>query len=482
MAAAALQRFIGPAARVTLVESDAIGTVGVGEATIPQIRNFNGFLGFDEAEFLRETKGSIKLGIEFVGWHDPGTAYMHAFGISGRAFGIAPFRHAYVRAKSEGYPRDFGAFSFNETAARAGKYHPEAGGGAIPGLVHAYHFDAGLYAAFLRRFAEGLGVERVEGTIKTVDRNGESGDVTAIELEAGRRIEGDLFIDCTGFRSLLLGRALGVGYEDWTRWLPCDRAVAVPCARSEAFRPYTQSIARKAGWQWRIPLQHRTGNGHVFSSDHLSEDEATQMLLDNLDGEALDEPRTIKFKTGRRGAAWSHNVVALGLSAGFMEPLESTSIHLIQSGIQRLLDFFPSRRGDAEASRRQYNALTDFEWARIRDFLIGHYKLNAREGDPFWDACRDMTIPDTLAEKIALFEETGAIHREHEELFTEEGWQQLLLGQGVMPQSWHPAVDAVPHRDLHGLLDTIAGAFDARAAKLPGHDEYIASLGGREAA
>ena len=475
MTAALLLKVLGRAVSVTLVESEAIGAVGVGEATIPQILHLNRLLELEEGDFLRATNGSIKLGIEFVGWHEPDTAYMHAFGAAGRAVGIAPFRHAFMRAKALGHPADFGAFSFNEAAARALRYHPKAGGGAIPHLVQAYHFDASLYAKMLRARAEQDGAVRIEGLIDTVERDETNGDVTALTLQGGQRVEGDFFIDCTGFRSLLLGQALGVEFTDWSHWLKCNRAWAVPCAKGGPFRPYTQSIAHKAGWQWRIPLQHRTGNGHVFCAEFMEEDEARGVLLSNLEGAPEADPRLIKFTTGRREDAWSHNVVALGLAAGFMEPLESTSIHLIQSGIERLLRFFPGG-GDDTKRREKYNALTKIEWERIRDFLIGHYKFNKREGEPFWDACRDMDIPASLQEKIDLFEESGTIHRDEDELFTEEGWQQLFLGQGITPKAWHATVDPIQESELMKLLDIISGAFAARAQKLPTHEEFVASL------
>lgn len=481
MAAALLLKVLGRAVTVTLVESETIGAVGVGEATIPQILHLNRILELDEAQFLRATNGSIKLGIEFVGWHEPDRAYMHAFGVAGRAVGIAPFRHAYARGKALGHRADFGAFSFNEAAARALRYHPQAGGGAIPHLVQAYHFDASLYAKMLRQQSEAGGAVRVEGLIDSVERDGSSGDVAALFLQGGQRIEGDFFIDCTGFRSLLLGDALQTPFTDWSHWLKCDRAWAVPCAKGGPFRPYTQSIAHKAGWQWRIPLQHRTGNGHVFCSEFMGDEEARDVLLQNLEGEPEAEARLIKFTTGRREDAWSHNVVALGLAAGFMEPLESTSIHLIQSGMERLLKLFPG--GEDNTRRRdKYNELTRIEWERIRDFLIGHYKFNKREGEPFWDACRAMDIPATLAEKVELFEESGTIHRDNDELFTEEGWQQLFFGQGIEPRSWHATVDPIQESELMKLLDIISSAFAARAQKLPTHEEFIASITQKEPA
>jgi len=472
MAAAALSRFLERGYRITLVESDAIGTVGVGEATIPQIHLFNAALGLDEREFLTATKGTIKLGIEFDGWLRPGHRYMHAFGVVGRALGIVPFHHYWLRARAAGDADEYGAYSFNETAARSGRFAKSDGRpSAIPDLTHAYHFDAGLYAAMLRRFAEARGVVRIEGEIGGFDQDGASGELTALKMKDGRRVEGQLFVDCTGFRGLLIGEAMGSAYQDWSDFLPCDRALAVPCERSNALRPYTQSLARPAGWQWRIPLQHRTGNGHVYCSSFTSDDDAAALLLANLDGAALDDPRPLHFTTGRRDAFWVGNCVALGLAAGFMEPLESTSIHLIQAGIARLIDYFP--QGSIEpADRDQFNRLSIFEWERIRDFLVLHYSANQRS-EPFWAACRELAIPDSLAAKIDLFRATGRIHREQEELFTEQGWAQVMLGQGIEPRGWHPLADLPASDELAAFLATLREGNRRKAAMLPAHDQFI---------
>ena len=476
MTAAALSRFLERGYRITLVESEAIGTVGVGEATIPQIHRFNAGLGIDEAEFLAATHGTIKLGIEFVNWTRPDDRYMHSFGTVGRGLGLVPFHHYWAKARAAGQAEDYGQYSFNEVAARAGRFAKSDGRpSAIPDLTYAYHFDAGMYAAMLRRFAEARGVVRIEGAIGSVEKDGESGNVTALVMDDGRRVEGQLFIDCTGFRGLLIGGAMGSAYHDWSNFLPCDRALAVPCERSDAFRPYTQSIARAAGWQWRIPLQHRTGNGHVYCSSFTSDDDAAAVLMANLDGAALAEPRPLRFTAGRRDRFWAGNVVALGLAAGFMEPLESTSIHLVQSGIARLLTYFPGN-GIAPEARDQFNRLSVFEWESIRDFLVFHYRANARAGDPFWDACRAMPIPDTLAERIALFEATGRIHREHEELFTEEAWAQVMIGQGIVPRAWHPLADLLPGDDLAAFLATVRDGCRRKTAALPTHDEYLGRM------
>ena len=373
MAAAALSRFLGEAGTVTLVESEAIGTVGVGEATIPQIHHFNNALGIEEAVFLKETNATFKLGIEFVGWRDQDHRYMHGFGLLGRAVGILPFRDLWLRAKFAGTAGDLGLYNFNEVAARANRmiglgHSPSS----VRDLVYAYHFDASLYAGFLRRLSEANGVTRIEGMIEAVDRDSETGDIRALELNEGRRIEGDFFIDCTGFRSVLLGGALGVPFDDWSRWLPCDRALAVPCERTEPLLPYTRSTAHRAGWQWRIPLQHRTGNGHVYCSAHISDDEAASVLLANLDGAAQADARPIRFTTGRRAKAWSHNCLALGLAAGFLEPLESTSIHLVQTAIARFMKYIPSSP-EEDQGRETFNCQVAEEWEHIRDFLIFHY-------------------------------------------------------------------------------------------------------------
>ena len=476
MAAAALSRFLGRETQITMVESEAIGTVGVGEATIPQIHLYVGGLGLHEAEILRETKATYKLGIEFDGWLEPGHRYMHAFGIVGRAVGIIPFRQLWHRARAEGAAEEFGHYYFNEVAARMGRMAiPQDPPSAGLGLVHAYHFDASLFAAFLRRYAEERGVTRVEGKIADVERDGKSGDITALLLEGERRVKGDLFIDCTGFRSLLIGQTLGVPFNDWSNFLPCDRAFAVPCERSDAFRPYTQSLARKAGWQWRIPLQHRTGNGHVYCSSFISDDEAASILVANLDGEPRDEPRPLRFTAGQRAQAWSHNCVALGLAAGFMEPLESTSIHLVQTSIARLLTFLPQRSA-GPAARDKFNRLTTTEWEQIRDFLTLHYKANRRTGEPFWDQCREMAIPDTLAEKIALFEEAAIIIRDDNELFTEEGWGQVMIGQGLKPRSFSPLAAALPADELANYLTKLADSYRRAAETLPTHAQFVDAM------
>jgi tryptophan halogenase len=478
IAAATFARFLGDCATITLVESDAIGTVGVGEATIPQIHNLLIGLGIDQREFLTATNASFKLGIEFADWLRVGHSYIHSFGQVGRGVGLIPFRQLWLRGRAQGVAGDFGDYSYNVAAARAGRFQLGGAQGAVPELAYAYHLDATLFAGMLRAYAEERGVTRVEGQIETVERDATSGDITALRLAGGRRVAGSFFIDCTGFRSLLLGEALGVPYVDWRHWLPCDTALAMPTASGPQFRPYTQSLARPAGWQWRIPLQHRTGNGHVFCSGFMGEDEAAALLLANVEGKPLADPRPIRFTTGHRREYWSHNCVALGLAAGFMEPLESTSIHLVQSGVARLLTLLPRDGGRLDAARATFNRLSGVEWERIRDFLILHYVANERTGDPFWDHCRALPLPDTLAEKLALFRDAGLFVREEDELFLDDSWGQVMLGQGVQPQGWSPLADNVPAEDLGPFLDSLARAYRLKAAALPAHADFVAGVVG----
>ncbi len=473
MAAAALARFLGRQVEIRLIESDEIGIVGVGEATIPQILLFNSSLGLDEDELLRATGGTFKLGIEFVDWMGPGSRYIHAFGTIGRSLGLLPFHQYWLRHRAGGGTRDLWAFSPSARAARANRFaRPADAPGRLPsGVAYAFHFDASLYSLFLRRFAEARGVGRTEGKVVDV-RVGESGDVEAVRLASGEEVAGDLFVDCSGFRGLLIEQALGTGYEDWSHWLPCDRALAVPCESAGELTPYTRSTARPAGWQWRIPLQHRIGNGYVYSSRFVSDEEAARTLLANLDGQALADPRPLRFVTGKRRRAWNRNCVALGLAAGFMEPLESTSIHLIQSGVARLLQLFPAR-GIDPAEVAEYNRQTDFEWAAIRDFLIFHYYANGGAG-PFWKACRDMAVPDSLAHRMELFGASGRIFRVHEELFTEIGWLQVMTGQKIVPRGYDPVADELDAAQLDELL-TLAERHAALVAeRMPPHAEYIA--------
>lgn len=475
MAASALSQFFRGLLDIELVESDAIGTVGVGEATIPQINIFTRQLGIDEFEMLRRTRGTYKLGIQFADWGRLGDRYMHAFGTIGKPLGSLDFHHYWLKARAAGQAGSLWKYSLNDIAAMANRFaHLEQ----IPdthmqGLVYAYQFDASLFAAFLREYSEKRGVRRTEGKVVDVHLDAESGFIRSVELEDGHRVEGDLFIDCTGFRGLLIEDALNTGYEDWTHWLPCDRAVAVPCAHSGPLTPYTRASALKSGWQWRIPLQHRVGNGHVYSSQYLGDDEAASILLDNIEGEALSEPRLLKFNTGRRRKFWNRNCVALGLASGFMEPLESTSIHLIQSGISRLLEFFP-RQGFDDVEIEEYNRRSAWEFERIRDFLILHYHANERTDSDFWIDRREMSVPEELTQRMDLFRANGRIRRDHDELFAEVAWLQVFLGQHVTPSGWSPLADRVDESQMGRFMTSIQTIMDGTVRRLPDHADFIA--------
>ena len=418
MTAAALSKVLGGAYRIRLVESDEIGIVGVGEATIPMIKLYNQALDLDENEFVRQTKGSFKLGIEFRDWGRLGDNYVHGFGKIGQDLGLVAFYHYWLKLHHAGKAAPLEDYSINTAACRHGKFMravTDRPNSPLADIAYAYHFDAGLYGQFLRRYAEARGVQRIEGKVVDVQLHAETGFVESVTLDRGERIEGQLFIDCSGFRGLLIEQALKTGYIDWTHWLPCDRALAVPCVNAAGgITPYTRSTARSAGWQWRIPLQHRIGNGYVYSSQFISDDEAAATLLANLDGKPLDDPRPLRFVTGKRRKFWSRNVIAVGLSSGFMEPLESTSIHLIQSAIARITAFFP-HAGFNQADIDTFNAHSDFEFDRIRDFLIAHYHATERDDTPFWDHCRTMTIPDSLQQRLelvaaAIGQVTGSTH------------------------------------------------------------------------
>lgn len=477
MAAACLRRFLPRDWSVQLVESDEIGTVGVGEATIPQIRLFNDALGIDEDEFLAATQGTIKLGIEFRDWTRRGHRYMHAFGAVGRGLGLVDFHHYWLRARAAGLAESLDHYSLNERAARARRMQRGAPRTSryLLEMPYAYHFDAALYAAFLRRRAEAGGVERIEGRIGEVRLDPQRGDVAGVTLDDGRRFDGDFFIDCSGFRGLLIEGALASGYEDWSRWLLNDRAVAVPCAHGTVPQlPWTGATARDAGWQWRIPLQHRIGNGYVYCSAHIGDDAALDTLLSDLDGAAQAEPNQLRFVSGKRRRMWNRNVVALGLASGFMEPLESTSIHLVQAGISRLVKMLPSGAADP-AVAAEFNRQSDFEWERIRDFIILHFKATERRDTPYWRDRAEMDVPDTLAAKIDLFRAQGLIFREHEELFTESGWLQVLVGQAVEPLRWHPLADSLEPAELAQFIAGISLTIEREVAQMENYDAFLAA-------
>ncbi len=476
MAAAAAARFLDDGQRrIVLIESDAIGTVGVGEATIPPILGFNALIGVDEREFLRATGATFKLGIEFVGWDTGTDRYMHAFGGHGRDIQGLAFHQLWLALRDHPGIGGIDAYSPSAVAAYLGRFGL-ADPATRPPLAYAYHFDAGLYAAFLRRRAEAGGVVRIEGRITGTDRDPETGHVRAVRLDDDRAVDGDLFIDCSGFRSLLLGDTMGVPFEDWSHWLPCDRAVAVPTEPSAPLLPYTRATARSAGWQWRIPLQHRTGNGHVYASGHISDDEATAILLANLDAKPTAEPRYLRFKAGRRAKMWDGNVVALGLAGGFLEPLESTSIHLIQTGISKLFALFPDR-GFGAVERDEYNRLMGDAYTSVRDFIILHYHATRRDDSAFWRHVRTMPVPASLTRKLDLFREKGRIFRYDDELFGISSWVQVLLGQNVVPVGYDPIVDALDADRVADALRQIRATTLRAAQALPGHADFLARYG-----
>ncbi|MDB5694269.1 MAG: tryptophan halogenase [Alphaproteobacteria bacterium] len=480
MAAAGLRRQLEPGDyRITLIESDEIGTVGVGEATLPHIKLFNDMLGLDEAEFMRETQATFKLGIEFCGWDRPGSRYIHPFGAFGEPWGGVEFQHHWLRLQAAGRPvAPLQAYSYAVAAARANAFElPDEDPGSIRSTYsYAYHFDAGRFADYLRRYATARGVDRIEGQVCAIDRDGESGALTAVTLKSGRRIEGDLFVDCTGFRSLLLGGQYGVGWDDWTKWLPCDRALAVPCAHGGDLTPYTRATARPAGWQWRIPLQHRIGNGYIFSSAMLSPEEAHDVLLANLDGAPLTSPKLLRFTPGCREVAWRGNCVAVGLASGFLEPLESTSIYLIQAAVIDLVNLIPTpnsgRRPDPRLAD-EFNRLNAMQYERVRDFLILHYVANRREGEPFWDHLRAMPIPDSLAHKLALFRARGAVPNYQYGLFARDSWLSVLVGQGITPATYDRLAEGFNLETIAAQLDDFRDRIDAGVAAMSPHGAFV---------
>ncbi|MBS0254021.1 MAG: tryptophan 7-halogenase [Proteobacteria bacterium] len=476
MTAALMAQLFKGLYRIDLVESDEIATIGVGEATIPAIKQFNKLLDFDEDEFMRLTQGSFKLGIQFVDWWRKGESYIHGFGVIGQNLEWLRCHHYWLKAREAGQAGDFADYSINTAAALANKFMraaPNMPASPLGHIAHAYHFDATLYARFLRGYAEARGVIRTEGRVVEVERDGENGHIRAIRLANGQRLEADLFVDCTGLRALLIGDALQTPFDDWGQWLPCDRAIAMPCDRSADFTPYTRSTAREAGWQWRIPLQHRTGNGMVYSSRFTDDATAEAQLRANLDGAPRAEPLRIRYRTGKRRATWVGNCVAVGLSAGFLEPLESTSLYLIQSAVVRLIKLFPDRSFDP-ATIAEFNRQTDFEYERIRDFIILHYKATERDDTEFWRHCRDMPVPETLARKIDLFRANGRIVREDDELFAEESWIQVFLGQGVIPRASDPLVEVKRPDEIAQFLGNIRAVIGKCLDHMPSHADYVA--------
>jgi tryptophan halogenase len=463
---------------VTLIESDEIGTVGVGEATLPHIKIFNDMLGVDEAQFMRETRATFKLGIQFCNWNQPGDCYIHPFGAFGEPWGGVEFQHHFFRAVQAGRQSfSLQDYSYSVVAARSNAFEfPNEDRKSIRSTYsYAYHFDAGLYAAFLRAWAIERGVRRIEGQVCDVSRNPTTGDLTELTLKSGERIAGDLFIDCSGFRSLLLGKILGVAWQDWTHWLPCDRALAVPCKRVGALTPYTRATARRAGWTWRIPLQHRTGNGYVFSSRFIEDDEARDALLGVLDGAAQGEPRLLRFSPGRRDRAWKGNCVAIGLASGFLEPLESTAIYLIQAAVIDLLRLMP-RRGSATDPRLadEFNRLNEMQYERVRDFLVLHYMSNSRVGEPLWDYVRSMPLPDSLVHKLSLFRARAALPNYQYGLFARDSWLSVLVGQGIIPTGYDRLADAFELSTLEERLSEFRNRIQTNVDVMSTHGAFIA--------
>lgn len=467
--AAALSAQLGKLVDVTLVESDAIGTVGVGEATIPTHRSFHTLIGADEVAFMKAARATFKLGIQFENWGALGDKYIHSFGQIGKSFWMADFHHMWMQAKAEGFGGDLGDYCLELKAAEAGRF-------AIAeklDLNYAYHLDAGLYAGFLWQMSEARGVTRIEGKFVDVLQDAATGFITGLVLENGDTVEGDFFVDCTGFRAALIEKALGVEYEDWSHWLPMDRAVAVQTSSTGEMPPYTRSIAHGAGWQWRIPLQHRVGNGHVYSSAYMGDDEARSILENNIDGEMMFEPRVIRFLTGRRKKLWEKNCVALGLSSGFLEPLESTSIHLFQIAATRLIQFFPFG-GSNPSLADHFNRLAAEEFESIRDFIILHYYATQRDDTAFWRDRQVMDIPDTLRHRLELYRENGIVFKGDEDLFRIDSWIQVLRGQGLFNEGYHHLGRLMETATLRNNLETYAAGVQRTVDQLPKHADFVA--------
>ena len=477
IAAALLNKVLGKVINITLIESTHIGTVGVGEATIPPIMQLNNALGINEQHFINATNATIKLGIEFENWKTPAHSYMHAFGTLGKNFPFCDFYNFWLKGRTQGCKDDFWDFSLNYQAAKNNKFAPlnTIPNTSLPGLSYAYHFDASLYAEFLKHLATERGVKHLDAKISEVTQCPTSGNIQSLTLDDGSSISGDLFLDCTGLRALLIEQTLNTGFVDWSHYLPCDSAIAVQTASNNELKPYTRSIAHSAGWQWQIPLQHRMGNGLVYCSRHISDDDAKQLLLNNLPAEPITDPRLIKFKTGRRVRQWNKNVVAIGLSSGFLEPLESTSIHLIQSAVTRLIKLFP-HNGISEPLVETFNQQSQIEIEHIRDFIILHYKMTERTDSPFWRQCQQMTIPDSLKKKIELFKHTGKLIREDDELFAEVAWQQVMIGQGLLPDDYGALADSLSNEQLTELFSNLKTLINSTVEQLPSHTVFLSSL------
>lgn len=479
MTAAALSSLLAPEnVSITLIESDQIGTVGVGEATIPDMLNFNAMLGINEAEFLKATNGTFKLGIEFKDWGREGESYIHPFGTVGVDMQGIDFHQYWLHSKANGNPAPLQDYSMCSAAALQNKFTlPDSNPRSVLShLRYAYHIDATLYAKYLRGYAEMRGIKRFEGIVEDVKLNSETGNITSLTMDNGDTIHGDFFFDCTGFRALLTEKTLGVPFTDWSHWLPCDTAQTVASERSGALLPYTKATAKTAGWQWRIPTQTRTGNGHIYSSKYMNDDEAISILLEGLDSEPIGEPRKIRFKTGCRETLWNKNCIAVGLSAGFLEPLESTSLFLIQMGISRFISLFPTA-DVSDAVRDEYNSQMLKEFHQVRDFIILHYVATQRDDSPFWNYCRTMRIPNSLKRKIDLFSEAGRVFRYDDELFSKASWIAVCLGQNIMPKAHDPIVSSLPSGQVQHSLDSMRNAMQQAAQKMPTHEDFLKRYG-----
>ena len=468
MVAALIAKTLGKVVDIKLIESDMIGTVGVGEATIPTLVTYHRLLDLNEQEFMAAVQATFKLGIKFENWRNINEDYIHSFGATGRDHWSAGFQHFWMKGKERGLAGEFGDYCLELKAAEKDKFTH------LPnnGVNYAFHIDATLYAQMLRKYSENLGVERIEGKIDAVNTNSESGFIESLTMDSGDKIEGDLFVDCTGFRGLLIEQTLHTGYQDWSHWLPCDSAVAVQTKSVGEPIPYTRSIARESGWQWRIPLQHRVGNGMVYCSRYISDDEAKEQLLSNIEGETLTEPRVIKFRPGQRRKHWRKNCVAVGLASGFIEPLESTSIHMIQRSAIRLMQMFPLS-GIRQTDIDEFNRQTNNEIEHIRDFVVLHYHVTNRTDSPFWQYCRSMDVPESLKHRIDLFRETGRVFRMPNELFAENSWLQVMLGQGIEPEQYHPVVNVMSDSELDHFLGEIKKYVDTTVTNMPTHQQYI---------
>lgn len=475
MCAAALgHRFKNTGLKVTLVESEQIGTVGVGEATIPHLRYFNQRLGIDEHAFIRQTNATYKLGIEFIDWGQIGESYIHPFGSFGRRIERLDFLHYWLKARSAGHGKSIGEYSFPVVACQQNKfaYPSQDHTSLLSSYSYAFQIDAAAYARFLRDYSEKLGVARVEGKVAQVELEPVQGHIKKLHLDSGQIVTADFFVDCSGFRSLLLGETLKTGFDDWSRWLPCDRAIAVPSSSGANLVPYTKAKALKAGWKWTIPLQHRTGNGIVYSSSFIDETTAAELLLTETQGEPLAKLNHLRFCAGRRVQSWSKNCVAIGLSGGFLEPLESTSIYLIQAAIMNLVEYFPTPQNFSHAAR-EFNRLMTLEYDRIRDFLILHYHATRRDDSEFWRYCRTMAVPDSLKEKIEGFKRTAYLDQYEQGLFLLPSWIAVMIGQGIIPETYHPLADAMTTTELLQLLDQLASDIKREAAALPSHKSIL---------